>query len=265
MNAYNWNAEDYQRNSQAQEKWARELIDKLRLNGTEDVLDLGCGDGKVTAEIARLVHNGSIIGVDSSSAMIALASEQYPSSQYPNLSFQVMDARQLAFDGCFDVVFSNAALHWVKDHEPVVRGLFKSLKPGGKILLQMGGKGNARNILYALTEVQSHPEWRQYFDGFEFPYGFLGTDEYEQMLRASGFDISRLELIEKDMVHPGLSGLEGWIRTTWLPYTERVPGGERARFIESISTKYLESVPEDSYGNVHVEMIRLEIEAKKPG
>ena len=177
MSTYTWNAEDYEKHSQAQQNWARELIDKLSLKGTEDVLDLGCGDGKVTAEISRSVENGSVIGVDNSTSMIELAVERYPSSQYSNLSFTVMDASNLSFEECFDVVFSNAALHWVKNHKPVVDGLFRSLKPSGKILLQMGGKGNASHILSVLSEIQSSPEWQPYFEGFEFPYGFLGIEE----------------------------------------------------------------------------------------
>ena len=263
MSTYNWNAKDYERHSQAQQKWARELIGKLDLTGTENVLDLGCGDGKVTAEIARSIYSGSVIGVDNSRSMIELAKEQYQPDKHPNLSFRVMDASSLSFEERFDVVFSNAALHWVKNHEPVVKGLYKSLKSGGKILLQMGGKGNASYILSVLDEIQSYPEWQQYFDNFEFPYGFLGIEEYEKLLLESGFNINRVELIPKDMEHAGKSGLKGWIRTTWLPYTERVPEEIRDKFIDTISTKYIERVPMDSHGKVHVAMVRIEVEAEK--
>jgi trans-aconitate 2-methyltransferase len=159
MSTYNWNAEDYEKHSQSQQQWARELTGKLSLKGGEDVLDLGCGDGKVTAEIARALRNGTVIGVDNSESMIRLATKRYPTSVYANLSFKVMDASNLTFEGCFDVIFSNAALHWVKNHKPLVEGLYKYLKPGGKILLQMGGRGNARHIVSVLTEIQSLPAW----------------------------------------------------------------------------------------------------------
>jgi trans-aconitate methyltransferase len=263
MTTYNWNAKDYKSNSQAQQKWARELIDKLNLTGTEDVLDLGCGDGKVTAEIAQQVYNGSVIGVDSATSMIDLATEQHSQGKYPNLSFKVMDASNLLFEERFDVVFSNAALHWVKHHQPVVDGLFASLRSGGKILLQMGGKGNASDMLSVLQEIQTDSLWQPYFNDFEFPYGFLGTQEYEAMLLAAGFKIKRVELIPKDMEHNGKAGLEGWIRTTWLPYTERVPKEKRDLFIETISTKYIERVAIASDGKVHMAMVRIEVEAEK--
>lgn len=99
------------RNSQAQQKWAGEFIADLNLTGVEDNLDLGCGDGKVTAEIACLAGDGSVVGVDNSRQMNDFEKEKYSQNQYPNLSFQVMDASDLSFADCFDVVFSNAVLH----------------------------------------------------------------------------------------------------------------------------------------------------------
>jgi trans-aconitate methyltransferase len=263
MPPYHWNARDYETHSRGQQKWARELIAKLALDGTEQVLDVGCGDGRVTAEIAGLLPRGRVGGVDNSGAMSSRAAEKHPSATYPNLSFRQMDARSLSFNKAFDVVFSNAALHWVKHHAPVVNGIFKSLKYGGKILLQMGGKGNAGDVLSILNDLLSDPEWKSYFDRFEFPYGFLGPEEYAPLLRKAGFDIKRVELIPKDMELIGQSGLEGWIRTTWLPYTNRVPEIKRNEFIRTISAKYIETLPMDADGIVHVSMVRLEVEAGK--
>lgn len=127
----------------------------------------------------------------------------------------------------------------------------------------MGGKGNAGTVLSLLEGIQSHPEWQTYFTDFEFPYGFLGTEEYEALLSESGFKINRVELIPKDMEHAGRSELEGWLRTTWLPYSERIPEEKRDKFVEEISAKYIEKVPMDADGKVHVEMVRIEVEAEK--
>ncbi len=263
MSSYNWNAEDYERNSKAQQQWARELIGKLSLSGSEKILDVGCGDGKVTAEIASFVPNGNVIGVDNSIPMIELANKRYPPKEYSNLSFEVMDAKSLSFSECFDIVFSNAALHWLKDHGPVVKGAYRGLRPGGKILFQMGGKGNAKVILSVLEEIVSLPRWGLYFEDFEFPYGFLGTEQYEELLNDTGFCINRIELISKNMEHDGKEGLKGWIRTTWLPYTERVPSELREEFIEEVAASYLEEVPIKSDGKAYVEMVRLEVEAER--
>ncbi len=263
MGKYEWNAEDYSRHSRAQQKWAGELIDKLDLAGTEDILDLGCGDGKVTAEIAACLRGGSVVGVDNSPSMIELASERYPATEYPNLSFEVMDAVDLSFEERFDIVFSNATLHWVKDHGQVVAGLYRCLRPGGRILLQMGGEGNAEAMISTMGWILASTEWKDYFAGFEFPYGFYGIDDYRELLTRAGFRINRVELIPKEMEHDGKTGLEGWIRTTWLPYTERIPEEKKARFINVVSTQYLKRVPPDSNGKVHVAMVRIEVDATK--
>src|SRR4051812_48653879 len=114
-----WDANEYAKHSSVQQHWARELIDKLAWRGDERVLDIGCGDGKVTAEIARAaVPRGSVLGIDSAPQMIRFASEHF--ADVPNLRFRQMDASDIALRGQFDVVFSNAALHWVIDHRPVL-------------------------------------------------------------------------------------------------------------------------------------------------
>ncbi len=263
MNTYSWNAQDYEKNSQAQQKWGQEVIAKLNLKGTEDILDLGCGDGKITVEIAQLVPNGSVIGVDNSSQMIALATEKYPQNEYLNLLFQVMDASALSFENCFDVAFSNAVLHWVKNHKPVVEGLYKSLKVGGKILLRMGGKGDAEGIISIMNEVRALDKWEHHFTEFEFPFTFMGVEDYQVLLKEAGFSIIRVELLPKDMTHDGKSGLAGWIRTTWLPYTQRIPKEQQEEFIEEVVTKYLARVPLTTDGKAHVAMVMIEVEAEK--
>ena len=90
-----WNAADYAANSVVQQTWARELIARLKLRGGEHVLDVGCGDGKITAEIARAVPRGFVAGIDASAEMIGFARQSFPPSQIPNLQFQICDARKI--------------------------------------------------------------------------------------------------------------------------------------------------------------------------
>lgn len=117
-----WDPQDYAQHSGGQLDWARELIARLHLRGAESVLDVGCGDAKATAEIARAVPRGHVLGVDNNPEFIAFASTQFPASEFPHLEFRRMDARWLAAERRFDVVFSNAALHWVDDHPAFLRG-----------------------------------------------------------------------------------------------------------------------------------------------
>jgi trans-aconitate methyltransferase len=173
----------------------------------------------------------------------------------------VLDARHLPFQEKFDVVFSNAALHWIKDHRPVIAGIQKGLKPGGRILLQMGGKGNAESILSILEEVMFEDEWKQYFCDFTFSYGFYGPEEYSIWITEAGLHPVRVELIPKVMSYDKREGLTGWVRTTWLPYLERVPEERREEFITRLIDKYIEKYPLDHEGRIHVNMMRLEVEA----
>lgn len=259
-----WDAEDYSRNSLAQLTWARELIAKLQLRGGESVLDIGCGDGKVTAEIAALVGDGRVVGIDSSAEMVEFARREIGGS-LSNVVFSVCDARELHFDQEFDVVFSNATLHWVIDHRPVLGGISRALKPGGRLLLQMGGRGNAADILSLMDALPADPAWGRYFQEQVTAYGFYVPEEYVGWLREAGLTPVRAELLERDMAQEGKEGLASWVRTTWLPYTQRVPEGRRDDFVSDIVERYVRSHPPDSDGLVHVQMSRLEVEATKPG
>jgi trans-aconitate methyltransferase len=263
-NSYAWDAKDYAKNSVNQYAWAQELIPKLKLKGDEVLLDVGCGDGKITAEIAKALPHGRVVGVDSSSGMINLAKSTFPQKVNANLSFELMDARKLIFQGEFDVVFSNAALHWIVDQATVLQGVERSLKAGGRLLFQMAGKGNAKDVICLFDELLMESHWKQFFDGFSFPYAFLSVEEYRALLADAGLAALRVELFPKDMKFTGAEGLAGWVRTTWLPFTERIPLELRDSFVWEIVNRYLERFPADASGIVHLGMMRLEVEAKKP-
>lgn len=259
---HKWDPIDYDKSSSAQFKWAMDLLSKLDFRGDESVLDIGCGDGKVTAGIAARVPNGKVLGIDLSREMVEFARTKYPNHDYPNLTFQQKDASRLDFQDKFDVVVSFACLHWVKDHIPVLEGIRRSLRTSGRILLQFGGKRNAGEILDITEDLIRTDEWSVYFRGFNFPYNFYGPEEYRGWLNQAGLKVRRVELVPKDMVHAGKKGLEGIIRNTWLPYTERLPEELRAKFIGEIADRYIESHPLQE-GMVHVKMVRLEVEAEK--
>jgi trans-aconitate 2-methyltransferase len=261
---YAWDAKDYAKNSQNQFQWAQELIPKLKLKGNEALLDIGCGDGKITAELARCIPNGKVVGIDSSKEMITLAKKTFPTQDCPNLSFEVIDARKLTFQAEFDRAFSNAALHWIVDQKPVLAGVQRSLKSGGRLLFQMAGKGNAKDILGIIDELIAVEPWKEYFSNMTFPYGFFDTEEYITFLQETGLVPVRVELFARDMKHQGREGLAGWVRTTWLPFTDRLPVGLRQKFVDVIVDRYLQLHPADDAGVVHVGMMRLEVEAVKP-
>ncbi|MFZ3148417.1 MAG: methyltransferase domain-containing protein [Methanothrix sp.] len=260
---HKWDPADYLKSSSAQYNWAMALIAGLKLHGDERILDIGCGDGRITAHLAGLVPNGSVLGVDLSPEMICFAADQH--GNHLNLSFQVADASELHFSEKFDLVVSFACLHWIKDHLSVLKSVQQSLVPGGRFLMQCGGRGNAARILDLTGDLTTSPLWEEYFSGFSFPYNFYGPEEYGTWLAEAGLRPLRAELVAKDMIHQGQEGLEGIIRNTWLPYTERLPVHLRDEFVKEIAGRYLERYPLDENGQAHVQMMRLEVEAEKPG
>ena len=258
-----WNAADYAANSVVQQAWARELIAKLKLRGDEHILDVGCGDGKVTAEIARAVPHGAVTGIDASAEMIGFARKAFPSTEVSNLKFQITDARKISLKEKFDVVFSNAALHWVDDHEAILRGVAAVLKPGGRLVISCGGKGNAHDVFLALRPEMRLKRWCSFFRKMPLPYFFYAPGDYEKWLPKHGFKINAVDLAPKDATYDGVEGLTTWLRTTWLPFVQRVPETVREEFIAAVTQRYLAKHPADRENRVHVRMVRLEIDAVK--
>jgi trans-aconitate 2-methyltransferase len=261
---YRWDSQDYARHSAAQAEWARELIAKLGLRGAEAVLDIGSGDGKVTAALAARVPAGSVLGLDSSPEMVAQALRAYPPDRHPNLRFVLGNALELDFERRFDLAFSNATLHWVRDHLRVLRRVARALKPGGRLLFQMGGRGNARAILGVLEELGRERPWETWLGGLPCPYSFYGPEEYRDWLERAGLRARRVQLLPKQMRQRGAEELAGWVRTTWLPYTQAVPAERREELVSRIVERYLRDHPAGADGAVAVEMVRLEVEALRP-
>jgi trans-aconitate 2-methyltransferase len=258
-----WNAADYAANSIVQQSWARELIAKLELRGDENILDVGCGDGKVTAEIARSLPDGFVVGIDASPQMIAFAKKTFSAKKFLNLKFQVMDARKIKFTRQFDVIFSNAALHWVDDHEKILRGAAAALKSGGRLVVSCGGKGNAQDVFVALRPKMRLARWRKFFRAMPKPYFFYAPEDYKKWLPKFGFKIKKIKLAPKDATYEGSDGFATWLRTTWIPYVQRVPENLREEFIKAVTRRYIAKHPPDADGKVYVKMVRLEIDAIK--
>lgn len=258
---YNWDAAEYEQHSSSQQRWALDVIRTLKLAEDARILDIGCGDGKVTAALAALVPKGRVLGIDSSESMVAFAQQRYPPVHYANMQFRWGDATNLAYRCEFDLVVSFASLHWVSDHLAVLSGIKRSLKPGGRTVLQFGGKGNAAMISDVANELTTHKRWQGYFKNFTYPWFFYSVEEYRGFVERAGLFAKRIQLVPKDMVHNGSDALIGWLRTVFLPYTERLPEALREDFLGEVANAYVERWPPDETGGIHVKMVRLEVEA----
>jgi trans-aconitate 2-methyltransferase len=233
------------------------------LRGAEHILDVGCGDGKVTAELAQAVPQGSVVGIDNAPEMIRFAADKFSGPLSANLQFQVMDARQMRFSQPFDLVVSNAALHWVDDHSAFLQGAAAGLRNGGRLVVSCGGQGNAQKVFIALRGTIRLPRWRGWFRQLATPYFFYRTAEYKHWLPRCGFAPATIQLTAMDACHENPTAFAAWFRTTWMPYTQRVPEAAREEFVAEVVARYLRKNPVDAQGHVRVGMVRLEIDAVK--
>jgi trans-aconitate 2-methyltransferase len=263
-----WDAADYYEHSYPQFVLASGLLERLRLNGDERVLDIGCGDGKMTAKLAARVPDGSVLGIDASPNMIRFARTMFSEPAHPNLSFRFGDAARLTFRHEFDVVVAFASLHWIGDLAAALQGIKRSLAPGGRFAAQLVAKRHAaaaiKSPLYlARKEVIERPAWSLYFGGFEQRRAY-SADECKTLLNDAGFALRRFGFITEQVVHPSAASLKGYARSTWHRYTDRIPAQERDAFLGEVVQRCIELSPLDSSGQIRVHVHMLEFEATVP-
>ena len=197
--ASRWSPTDYGRNAAFVPELGRAVVELLAPKPGERILDLGCGDGVLTE---MLVASGAeVIGVDASADMVAAAKTR-------GLEVRVMDGQALSFDGEFDAVFSNAALHWMLDASAVARGVFRALKPGGRFVGEQGGAGNIAKLRRALREVMTE---RGYPVPAEDPQWYAAPSEFQTVYRDAGFADIEAWLIDRPTPLP--AGAAAWYRT----------------------------------------------------
>jgi len=191
----NWDAQDYQERYAYVFKYGEALLDLLAPKAGERILDLGCGAGQLTAAIART--GAEALGLDASPEMIAQARANFPA-----LDFRVGDATNFSVNEPLDAVFSNAALHWVKNAEAVAACVSRALKPGGRFVAELGGHGNIQSVVTAIRDV---------LGPIELPWFFPGIGEYASILESHGLEVRRAELFDRPTRVEGEDGMEHWL------------------------------------------------------
>jgi SAM-dependent methyltransferase len=206
-------------------KLAAGVLELLDAKPGERILDLGCGTGHLTA---RIVEAGAqVVGVDRSPEMIRQAQ-----LKYPLLRFEVMDAREIALDGSFDAVFSNATLHWIKQPERVIAGIRKSLRPGGRFVAEFGGKGNNGEFLKAVPHAWAKLEL---VGPAPQPWYYPSISEYAGLLEQHGFEVAHATLFDRPTpLDDGERGLRNWLEMFGSAFVEGLPQATRERLVEEI-------------------------------
>ncbi len=180
-----WDAELYDARHAFVSEKAKGLVELLAPKPEERILDLGCGTGALTAEIAAC--GAEVFGIDRSADMIAEARKKFPA-----LRFEVIDARELSFAGEFDAVFSNAVLHWIREPERIMTGVEKALRPGGRFVAELGGKGNIQRLVDGMERACRAMGISQAVTAATWYYP--GIAEYAGLLETHGLEVRHAAL-----------------------------------------------------------------------
>lgn len=190
-----WDAERYQSRHSYVWRHGEALLEFLNARAGERIIDLGCGAGQLTARIAE---TGAVVtGIDRSPEMIAQAR-----ANFPKLDFRVGEATAFSVIDPVDAVFSNAVLHWVREARAAAQCVARALKPGGRFVLEMGGRGNVQRLLDTVLEVAGT---------VEIPWFFPSLGEYATVLESAGLEVRMAELFDRPTDVEGENGLEDWL------------------------------------------------------
>ena len=243
-----WNPEIYGANARFVADLGEPLLLLLEPKVGDLILDLGCGDGALTKKIAA--SGAKVIGVDSSY-------EQMRASKQHGLRGLVMDGQALCFKACFDAVFTNAALHWMKQPLHAAIGVRNALRSGGRFIGEFGGKANVEVIRKALHEGLR----RRDIDPWSVdPWYFPSTDEYAQLLAQVGFTVDYIELVPRPTKLPG--DILGWLEVFAQPFTNAIPPAARPAFLDEVRHQ-LKPTLLDADGRWEADYVRLRFKAHK--
>ncbi len=204
---FEFDGNQYAKASSFQKQLGSKLIAELDLRGDESILDLGCGDGALTAQLADLVPNGRVLGLDASKGMIEAAHNHHRT----NLSFQLQNIDDLDFKSEFDIVFSNAALHWVKDHRLLLINTFAALRSNGVLRFNFAADGNCPHFLNVIGKAMNHPNYSRYFKHFVWPWFMPPVEKYEELFNRFSFREQRIWTENKNQYFLNTNAMAAWI------------------------------------------------------
>lgn len=259
MKTYEFDGEKYKTASSHQKEWGKSLISKISLQGNEIILDLGCGDGHLTEQLSLLVPNGKVLGIDASIGMIKTARKICRN----NLDFIHMDINNLHFSNEFNIIFSNAALHWIKDHNRLLRNSYTALKVGGILLWDFGSNGNCSNFLEVIQKKISEDKYIDFFRDFEMPWFMPSKSCYEELIANIGYSHFTITEVNRDRYFSTSDEMIKWIdQPSIVPFIECIPDTLKSVFRKEVIEEMLERAQQPN-GTCFETFRRLQIYAQK--
>ena len=256
---HEFDGEKYAKASAHQKEWGARLIAQLDLQGTERILDLGCGDGTLSAQIADLVPDGEVVGIDASRGMIEAAR---PKAR-KNLRFVLMDIDELNYVDQFDVVFSNAALHWIKDHRRLLRNVGRALLKGGRLRFNFAGQGNCSHFFSVVREAMAAEEFEGLLDGFDWPWFMPSAEEYSALMDSSGMENGRVWGENADRYFPDVDAMVQWIdQPSLVPILAHVPDSAKPRVRDYVVKRMIAETRQED-GRCFETFRRINVSARK--
>jgi trans-aconitate 2-methyltransferase len=256
-----WEAESYQRVSSPQFAWGSRIVERVPLRGDEDVLDAGCGTGRVTRLLAERVPDGTVLGVDGSHRMVEEASGQL-ADLAPRVRFAQADLTELALPEPVDVIVSTATFHWILDHDLLFRRLHDALRPGGLLVAQCGGDGNIARTLAAAEAVAAREPFAPHLTGMPRSWYFAEPEATEASLDRAGFVEAHAGLEEADTPFDDMDEAAEFLSTVVLRHhLERLPEDLRASYAREVAEL---RAADDPAGRVVLDYVRLNLEARRP-
>jgi trans-aconitate methyltransferase len=224
-----WDAGLYDSAGYAQEEAGMRLVELSCVGKSDSMLDLGCGTGRFTIELAARAPEGKVTGIDPSKEMLIKAAGRV--GGFKNIALLRMPAEEMAFKEEFDLVFSNIVLQWINDQQRVLGLIYRSLKPGGRIALQLPAEAFA-NIFWAHTDEAIRTlGYEKYFRGFKRPWYCPTKEDYGMLLGEAGFREIDVSYVDYTLRFGGTEGLLNWLVSGRIsPYLERLPEKEREYF-----------------------------------
>ncbi len=259
--AYEFNGEEYVKASAHQKRWGAELIGQLDLRGDERILDLGCGDGELTARLAGRVPQGRVLGIDASQGMIDTARKHAAG----NLDFVLQDINTLDYEDEFDLAFSNATLHWIKDHRRMLYNVYRALRKDGIIRFSFAADGNCSHLFRVVRRAMALPAYRSHFRDFQWPWFMPTVGEYQDLLHRSEFNAVRVWLENADQLFPDAEALIRWVdQPSLVPFLTHLDEALRQAFRDFVVEQMVrETVQED--GRCFETFRRINVLARKHG